>query len=81
MQELLEYIVKNLVSNPDQVKIDQEVSDNTVNLNLTVAPDDMGKVIGKAGQTIRSIRRLLVTVAMSTNSGTRVSLNLVEEAK
>lgn len=77
MQELLEYIVKNLVSKPDEVKIEQISEDGVVNFNLTVSPDDMGLIIGKSGQTIRAIRRLLVARAMAEGN-VRVNLNLQE---
>ncbi|MBI4037366.1 KH domain-containing protein [Candidatus Daviesbacteria bacterium] len=77
MDELLEYIVKNLVSKPEEVKIEQVREDGVVNFNLTVAADDMGLIIGKAGQTIRAIRRLLVARAMAEGN-IRVNLNLQE---
>lgn len=76
MKELLEYIVKNLVTKPDEVKIEEESSTDTINLNLTVAPEDMGMVIGKSGQTIRAIRRILITRAIAENQNLRVNLNL-----
>ena len=78
MRELLEYIVKNLVTKPDEVKIEEENSQDTINFNLTVAAEDMGLVIGKSGQTIRAIRRILVTRAMAENPNIRVNLNLQE---
>jgi len=81
MRELLEYIVKNLASKPEQIKIEEKVEDSTVNFNLTVDPLDMGMIIGKAGQTIKAIRRLLVARAMAENQQLRVNLNLTEEAK
>lgn len=78
MTDLLDYIVKSLVSNPKAVKIEEIEEDGVVHLNLTVAPEDMGLVIGKSGQTIRAIRKLLVARAMAENQGTRVNLNLQE---
>lgn len=78
MKDLLEYIVKNLVSKPEEVKIEEETLDGTINFNLTVAPEDIGLVIGKAGQTIKALRRLLVTRAISERSNLRVNLNLQE---
>ena len=78
MRELLEYIVKSLVSKPDKVTIKEESSDDLITLNLTVDPSDMGLVIGKSGQTIRAIRRLLVTRAIAENQNLRVNLNLQE---
>ncbi|MCL5783879.1 MAG: KH domain-containing protein [Patescibacteria group bacterium] len=78
MRELLEYIVKSLVSKPEKVEIQEETIEGTVNFNLTVDSEDMGVVIGKAGQTIRSIRRLLVTRALAEDRSLRVNLNLQE---
>lgn len=78
MKDLLDYIVKSLVSKPEEVKIEEEKEDDTVNFNLTVATEDMGLVIGKSGQTIRSIRRLLVTRAIAENNNLRINVNLQE---
>lgn len=76
MKDLLEYIVKNLVSKPDAVAT-RELRDNgNVNLTLSVNPSDMGLVIGKGGQTIRAIRKLLTVRAIAEN--VRVNLQLIE---
>lgn len=80
MRELLEYIVKNLVSQPDQVQIEEQNNEGMINFSLRVASEDMGIVIGKSGQTIKAIRRLLVARAMAENQPLRVNVNL-EEAK
>lgn len=80
MKDLLDYIVKSLVSKPDAVEITEETEGDTVNLNLSVAQEDMGLVIGKAGQTIRAIRRLLVARSMAEDSQLRVNVNLQEAA-
>lgn len=76
MKDLVEYIVKNIVSNPDSVSVTEEQGDQEVRLILTVAPEDMGIVIGKAGQNIKAIRRLLTVRAMADN--VRVYLQLAE---
>lgn len=76
MKDLLEYIVKNIVSNPDAVSIDEQRDGGNVNLSLTVAPEDMGMVIGKGGQTIHAIRKLLTVRAIAENI--RVNLQLEE---
>lgn len=78
MKDLLDYIVKSLVSKPDAVQITEDVAEDTVNLSLSVAPEDMGMVIGKSGQTIRSIRKILIARAMAEDSNLRVNLNLLE---
>jgi len=76
MKDLLNYIVTNLVTKPDAVKIDEDIQDGAINLNLTVDPSDMGLIIGKGGQTIKSIRKLLIIRAMAEN--VRVNLQLIE---
>lgn len=78
MKELLEYIVKNLVTKPDAVTIDEQTDEGNINLNLTVDPSDMGIIIGKSGQTIRAIRKLLTVRAIAEN--VRVNLQLNEPA-
>lgn len=78
MKDLLDYIVKSLVSKPEAVQIDEVNADGGISLNLSVAPEDMGMVIGKSGQTIRSIRKILIARAMAEDSNLRVNLNLVE---
>ena len=78
MKDLLEYIVKSLVSKPDAVIITESNEEGAVNLSLTVAPEDMGITIGKAGQTIRSIRKLLIARAMAEGDNIRVNVNLQE---
>ena len=76
MQELVEYIVKQLVSNPDAVIVEEHSEPGMTTLLLTVAPEDMGLVIGKSGQTIKAVRRILTIRAMSDN--VRVNLELKE---
>ena len=78
MKDLLEYIVKNLVSKPEEVKISEESADGAINFNFSVDPEDMGIVIGKSGQTIRAIRRLLIARAMIEGQNLKVNLNLQE---
>ncbi|MEK7617280.1 MAG: KH domain-containing protein [Patescibacteria group bacterium] len=76
MKDLLEFIVTNLVTKPDAVGIDEQRGDGTVDLMLEVDPSDMGLIIGKGGQTIRAIRKLLTVRAIAEN--VRVNLTLVE---
>ncbi|MEF9864119.1 MAG: KH domain-containing protein [Christensenellaceae bacterium] len=59
MRELVEYIAKNLVDKPDEVKVVQREEANAYVLALTVAPDDMGKVIGKQGRIAKAIRTVV----------------------
>lgn len=81
MHDLLDYIVKSLVSKPESVKIEETSEGDVVNFNLTVDPEDMGVVIGKNGQTIRAVRKLLITRALAENQNLAVRLNLTEVAK
>ena len=76
MKDLLSYIVTSLVTNPGAVSIEETNEEGNVNLNLTVDPKDMGLIIGKGGQTIRAIRKLLTVRAIAEN--VRVNLQLVE---
>lgn len=75
-REFVEYVVKALVSNPDEVKVERSVDDRGVLLELTVAPEDMGKVIGRAGATAKSIRTLLR--ALGAQNDERVNLKIIE---
>lgn len=79
MKELVEYTVKNLVTDPEAVVVEEKISEGNVELSLRVAPADMGLVIGKGGQMIKAIRKLLTVRAMVEN--VRVSLYLVEVPK
>ena len=78
MKDLLEYIVQNLVTNPDAVSVDEQNTGGSVDLILTVDPADMGIIIGKNGQTIRAIRKLLTVRAIAEQ--VRVNLQLAEPA-
>ncbi len=76
MKELVEYIAKAIVDNPDQVKVTEEPGDDDrVILKLEVAQEDKGKVIGKQGQTAKAIRTLLRIAAVQRN--VRASLEIV----
>ena len=78
MKDLLSYIVSSLVTNPDHISINEITEGTEVTLNLNVDPSDMGLIIGKGGQTIRSIRKLLTVRAIAEN--VRVNLQLSEPA-
>src|ERR1035437_4915468 len=75
-QEFVEYVVKALVDHPDDVQVRRSVDDMGVLLELAVNPEDMGKVIGKAGATAKSIRTLLRV--LGSRSDARVNLKIVE---
>ena len=72
MKELLTYVAQNLVDHPDQVSVTQHESDGETVLELRVAPEDMGKVIGRQGRIAKEIRTLIRSVAQRT--GQRVSV-------
>ncbi len=78
MKDLVEYIVKNIVTNPEAVLVDEKSEEGNIDLLLSVDPKDMGMVIGKGGQMIKAIRRLLTVRAITEN--VRVNLQLVEPA-
>ena len=76
MKELVAYIVKSLVDHPDQVEVVEVQGPALTILELSVAADDMGRVIGKSGRIINSIRTLLQVPA--AKQGKKVSLELLE---
>ena len=77
MQAYLEFVVKGLVSHPDEVTINPVVRDDGTMFELRLHPDDVGKIIGKQGATIGAIRSLLQ--AGSTRKGLRCSVEIVED--
>ena len=74
-QQFVEYIVKSLVGNPDDVRVDRMIDEKGVLLTLTVNPDDLGRVIGKRGVTAQSLRTLLR--ALGTKNDARYNLKIV----
>ncbi|MBI2330338.1 KH domain-containing protein [Candidatus Daviesbacteria bacterium] len=76
MKDLLNFIVTSLVTKPEAVSIDEQNEEGNITLLLTVDPSDMGIIIGKSGQTIRAIRKLLTVRAIAEN--VRVNLQLTE---
>jgi len=77
MKEFVEYIIKNLVDNPDKVKINEIGGTHTLIIELSVEKADIGKIIGKKGKTINAIRTLLMSVA--SRNGLRVNLEILED--
>lgn len=66
-QQFIEYIVKKLVDHPDQVKVERTDDERGVLLQLSVAPDDLGRVIGRGGSTAQSLRSLLRALGIKNN--------------
>jgi len=75
-QEFLGFLIKSLVDNPDAVKVERKVDEMGVLLILKVDPADMGKIIGRMGQTAKAIRSLLRVVGIKNNA--RVNLKIEE---
>jgi len=75
-QEFVEFVVKSLVGNPDAVKVERRIDEKGVLLELTVDPEDLGRVIGKRGATAQSLRTLLR--ALGTKNDARYNLKIVD---
>ncbi|HZR00534.1 MAG TPA: KH domain-containing protein [Chloroflexota bacterium] len=75
MKELIEYIARSLVDNPDQVKVTQVEGEQSVIFELQVAQEDMGKIIGKEGRIANAIRTLLKVAA--AREGKRAVLEII----
>ena len=74
LQDTLLNIAKAIVDSPDEVKVTQEEDEKTITLTLTVAPDDMGMVIGRHGKIAKAIRSVMK--AASVNSGKKVNVDI-----
>ena len=77
MKNLLEDIVKSIVDKPDEVRVDINESENTIVYELNVGEGDLGKVIGKKGRNVNSIRTLL-TASNAKEGGKRAILEIIE---
>ena len=75
MKELLLYMAKSLVDNPDKVEVN-EIEGETTTLELRVAPEDMGKLIGRQGRIAKEIRTIVKSVAQ--RNGQKVSVEIVD---
>ncbi len=75
-QQFIEYIVKSLVGHPDAVKIERRIDEKGVLLELSVDPEDLGRVIGKRGATAQSLRTLLR--ALGTKNDARYNLKIID---
>ena len=76
-KDLAEFIVESLVDNPDQVSVKEIATDRTVIVEVQVASSDMGRVIGRGGAVVNSIRTLLQVLAVKEDK--RVSLEILED--
>jgi len=75
-QQFVEFVVKSLVGNPDAVQVERRIDEKGVLLELTVDPEDLGRVIGKRGATAQSLRTLLR--ALGTKNDARYNLKIVD---
>jgi predicted RNA-binding protein YlqC (UPF0109 family) len=75
MKDLVEYIAKSIVNEPDAVNVDEEENEEGITLKLTVADDDKGRIIGKQGQIAQAMRTLLRVKA--AKAATRVRLEIM----
>ena len=74
-QEFLEFVVKGLVDKPEEVKVSRTVDEMGVLLTLDINAEDMGKVIGRSGNTAKAIRTLLRVVGMKNNARVNLKIN------
>ncbi len=75
MKELVEFIAKSLVDDPSQVQVSEVSGSGSIIIELRVAPEDMGRIIGKNGRVVNSIRTLLR--ASAARQGKRVTLEII----
>lgn len=75
-RDFVEYVVKQIVDNPNEVVVERVIDDLGVLITLKVSKDDMGKIIGKSGQTAKALRILLRIIGSKNNA--RVNLKIVE---
>ncbi|MDH4330100.1 MAG: KH domain-containing protein [Candidatus Moranbacteria bacterium] len=73
--EFIEQVVKMLVDNPDAVKVERKVDEMGVLISLDVAPEDMGMVIGREGQTAKALRTLLRVIGARNNARVNLKIN------
>jgi len=74
MKELVAHIAESLVDQPDQVRVTQTENDDTVAVELSVAQEDLGKVIGKQGRTARAMRSLLAAATAREDKKSRLDI-------
>lgn len=76
MGELVEYIAKSLVDNPDEVSVNEIEGSQSIIIELKVSPDDMGKIIGKQGRIAKAIRTVVKAAAIKENK--RVVVEIIQ---
>lgn len=78
-KDLLEYIVKNLVENPDKITVEKLDENDKIVLKLSVEKADMGRVIGKEGRIIRSIREIISAYASKNHEKVSIVVDEIKE--
>ena len=78
-QQFVEYIVKNLVENPEDVKVERTIDEKGVLLTLSVNKEDLGRIIGRRGATAQSLRTLLRALALKNNAHYNLKISDNEE--
>jgi uncharacterized protein len=76
MKDTLQFIVSSIVDNPDAVSIEEQEVEGVTNLIITVDPNEIGKIIGKEGKVIRSIRNIMKIKAMKL--GNRINITIAD---
>lgn len=79
MKDTLLFIVKSIVDNPDDVEIEEEEVEGVTNLIISANSEDIGKIIGREGKVIRSIRNIMKIKAMKT--GSRINISIADSEK
>ena len=74
MQDILIFILKNIVTIPDDVKVEESLDQDTTNYTVTLNPTDVGRVIGKEGKVIKAIRTIMRVIAIQKGLHVRVSV-------
>ena len=77
MRDLILYIARGLLDQPDRVEVTEIVGDQTTVLELKVAPEDLGKIIGRQGRTAKALRTVVNAAALK--AGKRVILEIIEK--
>ncbi len=74
MKKALEYIISQIVDEPEKVEVSEQEDQGMINFSITVAPTDMGKIIGKNGKVIRAIRNVIKIAAIKQNKKINIAL-------